>query len=111
VVALPSYMTCLSAGCSIIFGNYSGGQTLSLLSSARAVGAAGAGIPMLLIAEHEPRADGLDGLPSNHVTEMFLYGAAGLLVLALGLILLLNPYPIVKEPKDPTNKTEQRERP
>ena len=51
-VIFPSYMTCMSAGISKLFGNFCGGQCFSLLSSAKALGAAAAGIPMLLLAQH-----------------------------------------------------------
>ena len=81
------------------------------MSSARAIGAAGAGVPMLLIAEHGPNPEGLSALPIDHVTRIFLYSAAGLLGICLILTLLLNPYPIVKEPKDPLDATFGRSRP
>ena len=42
---------------------------------------------------------------------MFLYGACCLLSVCLILSLLINPYPIVKEPKDPSDSSEQRSRP
>ena len=76
---------------------------MALMSIGRAIGAAGAGIPMLMVAEYGPRAKGLDGRPSNLITNTFLYTSITLLTLSLLLSLLINPYPIVKEPKDPTD--------
>jgi hypothetical protein len=40
----------MSSGISKLFGNYAGGQCFSLLSSAKALGAASSGLPMLFIA-------------------------------------------------------------
>jgi hypothetical protein len=48
-VVFPSYLTCMSSGISKLFGNYCGGQCFALMSSAKALGAAASGLPMLLL--------------------------------------------------------------
>ena len=80
---------------------------MALMTMARALGAAGVGIPMLLVAEYGPRARGLDALPSDLITNSFLYASLGLLTISLILSMLINPCPIVKEPKNPTVNTEK----
>jgi hypothetical protein len=104
-VAIPSYCTCQAAGISTIYGNYSGGQILAMLSSAKALGALTAGVPLLMLAANDlynPNHHTL-GLPADHITNIFLIIAGGLCFVSLALTLLMNPYPLVKEPDDPNS--------
>lgn len=80
-----------------------------MLSSAKALGALTAGIPLLMLAANDlynPNHHKL-GLPADHVTNIFLIIAGSLCFGSLALTLFMNPYPIVKEPDDPhSHKTE-----
>jgi len=105
-VVMPSYLTCQAAGISTIYGNYSGGQVLAMLSSAKALGALTSGVPLLMLAANDlynPNHHTL-GLPADHITNIFLIISGGLCFISLTLTLLMNPYPLVKEPDDPSSQ-------
>lgn len=77
-----------------------------MLSPAKALGALTSGVPLLMMAAYD-----LDnakhhrlGLPEDNLAAIFLIIAGGICFISLTLTLLMNPYPLVKEPDDPYSR-------
>ena len=83
----------LSAGIVTIFGKFCGGTVLSMMATARAIGA---GVPAIFIV-FNPNAVMSNGIPNLDYIKWYFYGCSAPLITMGVFLFFLNPYPIVKE--------------
>jgi hypothetical protein len=93
---LPLYQMSLSSGIVTIFGKFCGGKVLSMMATARAIGAT---VPAIGIVFNNNALEEVGGvlLPNMDNVQWYFYAASAPLATMGVFLLFLNPYPIVKE--------------